>query len=287
MNSTAPDGDADDELSTVDRATQMRASLGARRDVEVMLVEAAQLLQQASTDAEATVEEGLEISQALVAESREQAAAIISRAHVEAYRASVQAESSEEGRRELARVREQSDTLIGAAEDAVRGLGADLEQAGATVLELLQTLGELRTRALGPLPVPAAGAPASSGLVETFQAVEPSIVGERSVASFAEAGTGGAAVVEVPTAPAAQEEPDPPEAGDETRLGAGRTEIGADLRDQGPALRRGSATTGPADRVGRTSESGETLEVMPDAEKRAPAPEPDSRPLGWLFRSAR
>ena len=96
MDSNAPDSVGNDGPSAVERATQMRASLGARRDVESMLAEAAQLRQQAAADADATVEEALQISQALVAESKQQAEGILARARTESATTAQQSEAAAE-----------------------------------------------------------------------------------------------------------------------------------------------------------------------------------------------
>ncbi len=189
-----------DAATSSARAQELRASLGARREVEAMLAEASATREAAVADADAIIEEAQQVSDQLLQESRAEAErvtseararaeGVVSRARTEAeditrqaraaadavraraeaqveeYRRRVRAELTdqvtrevtEQSRRELARVHERQQSMLGDLEASVRILGVSMESAVGNISEMLGALDSLRTHAaesLGDAGVP-------------------------------------------------------------------------------------------------------------------------------------
>ena len=176
-----------DAPSSSARAHELRASLGARREVEALLAEASATREAAVSDADAIIEEAQQVSEQLLQESRTEAdrvatdarhraEGVVARARseaeditrqaraaadavraraeaqVEEHRRRVRAELTEQvtrevaehSRRELARVHERQQAMIGDIEASVRILGVSMEAAVANIVEMLSALDSLR-----------------------------------------------------------------------------------------------------------------------------------------------
>ena len=182
------------------RAQELRASLGARREVEALLAEASATREAAVADADAVIEEAQQVSEQLLRESRTEAErtttdarlraeGVVGRARdeaeditrqaraaadavraraeaqVEEHRKRVRAELTEQvtrevaeqSRRELARLHDRQQGMIGDLEASVRILGVSMEAATANIAEMLSALDSLRaqsTETLGDATVP-------------------------------------------------------------------------------------------------------------------------------------
>jgi hypothetical protein len=189
-----------DAASSSARAHELRASLGARREVEALLSEASATREAAVADADAIVEEAQQVSEQLLRESRSEAdrtttdarlraEGVVGRARdeaeditrqaraaadavraraeaqVEEHRKRVRAELTEQvtrevaeqSRRELARLHDRQQAMIGDLEASVRILGVSMEAATANIAEMLAALDSLRAHSaesLGDAAVP-------------------------------------------------------------------------------------------------------------------------------------
>ena len=194
-----------DAASSSARAQELRASLGARRDVEALLAEASATREAAVADADAVIEEAQQVSEQLLRESRTEAErtttdgrvraeGLVARARdeaeditrqaraaadavraraeaqVEEHRKRVRAELTEQvtrevaeqSRRELARLHDRQQAMIGDLEASVRILGVSMEAATANIAEMLAALDSLRAHSaesLGDVPVPITAPP--------------------------------------------------------------------------------------------------------------------------------
>jgi hypothetical protein len=171
------------------RAQELRASLGARREVEALLAEASATREAAVADADAVIEEAQQVSEQLLRESRLEAErtttdarlraeGVVARARdeaeditrqaraaadavraraeaqVEEHRKRVRAELTEQvtrevaeqSRRELARLHDRQQGMIGDLEASVRILGVSMEAASANIAEMLSALDSLRAQ---------------------------------------------------------------------------------------------------------------------------------------------
>ena len=189
-----------DAASTSARAQELRASLGARREVEALLAEASATREAAVADADAVIEEAQQVSEQLLRESRteadrattdarQRAEGVVARARdeaeditrqaraaadavraraeaqVEEHRKRVRAELAEQvtrevteqSRRELSRLHDRQQAMIGDIEASVRILGVSMEAATANIAEMLAALDSLRaqsTESLGDATAP-------------------------------------------------------------------------------------------------------------------------------------
>jgi|tagenome__1003787_1003787.scaffolds.fasta_scaffold20830045_2 hypothetical protein len=196
---------SDATASSSARAQELRASLGARREVEALLAEASATREAAVADADAVIEEAQQVSDQLLRESRTEAErtttdarlraeGVVARARTEAeditrqaraaadavraraeaqveeHRKRVRAELTEQvtrevadqSRRELARVQERQQGMIGDIEASVRILGVSMEAAVANIAEMLSALDSLRAHtaeSLGDVNVPMTASP--------------------------------------------------------------------------------------------------------------------------------
>ena len=194
-----------DAASSSARAQELRASLGARREVEALLAEASATREAAVADADAVIEEAQQVSEQLLRESRTEAErtttdarlraeGVVGRARdeaeditrqaraaadavraraeaqVEEHRKRVRAELTEQvtrevaeqSRRELARLHDRQQAMIGDLEASVRILGVSMEAATANIAEMLSALDSLRaqsTESLGDSTVPMTAPP--------------------------------------------------------------------------------------------------------------------------------
>lgn len=192
--------ESNDAASGSARAQELRANLGARRDIESLLAEASATREAAVADADSIIEEAQQVSEQLVRESRTEAErvttdsrmraeGVMSRARTEAeditrqaraaadavraraesqveeHRRRVRAELTEQvtrevteqSRRELTRLHEGQQAMIGDLEASVRILGVSMEAAVANITEMLGALDSLRTHtaeSLGEAGVP-------------------------------------------------------------------------------------------------------------------------------------
>jgi hypothetical protein len=308
------------------RAQELRANLGARQVAETLLAEAGRVRQDAALAADAMVEEAQQLSEQLLAESRrmaeqtaaearESAEAVLAEARLEAEEiskraraeadalraraeteieehrrrvraevtAQVTAELTEQQRAAEATAREQSEALVSDLEASVRILGVSLESARSNVGELLASLEAMR-----PTAAPAArrADPTVAELGSVSAGSRPA--GEPLDSLFygdAPAGTTG-----VPSAPSPfgtdTEEPEPgrPRSATEAFLSSSSLEIEQSHRElhdlQHPEeARRRRVEDSEHDAQRRELDAG-----APDEEDAPPAEE--SRPLGWLFRTA-
>ena len=189
-----------DASSTSARAQELRASLGARREVEALLAEASATREAAVADADAVIEEAQQVSEQLLRESRteadrattdarQRAEGVVARARdeaeditrqaraaadavraraeaqVEEHRKRVRAELleqvtrevTEQSRRELSRLHDRQQAMIGDIEASVRILGVSMEAATANIAEMLGAIDSLRaqsTESLGDATAP-------------------------------------------------------------------------------------------------------------------------------------
>jgi vacuolar-type H+-ATPase subunit H len=145
----------------------MRERLGAQRVADDLLAEASQLRGAAAADADVIVAEAESVAEQLLAEAREaadkltteaqeRADGILARAyyeaedlqrHTEEERARIREEVQAAGRAEIEEFRIRSTGLLDTAEDGLRELAPNLEDAVATVVGVLRSLDELRNGA--------------------------------------------------------------------------------------------------------------------------------------------
>lgn len=297
------------------RAQELRASLGARQEAEVLLAEAGRIRQDAAAAADALVAEAQQLSEQLVAESRltaeqitgearAQAEDVLARARVEAeaIRSAAESEIEEHRRRVRAEVTDQvtralteqhrlaeeraqqrSVALISDLEASVRILGVSLESALANVGELLGSIEGLRS------PTD----PADEAMVDEAERgdLEPRVAAANGLAHAGDAVT---VVVDAhmrfgPEVEVADQAPVDrvdarPRSATEAFLSSSSLEIeqaGRELADlQHPEQarrRRGDESRLEAEL--REAESG-------DSDDEVDTDPHNARPLGWLFRTA-
>ena len=359
--------DSNDATSTTARAQELRASLGARRDIEALLAEASAARQAAAAQADALVEEAQQVSEQLLAESndeaertttqaRERAESILTRARtdaeditrqaraaadavrtraeaeVEEHRRRVRAEVTEQvtlelqerSRNELARVREQSNSMIGDLEASVRILGVSMEAAVANIGEMLGSLEELRAHTVESL---GEADPVSPSLAhddaddpadvdsddlpgdETDEIDEDDTADPATTSVFVVQEVDGLEVIELPEGiDETDTEGDqvPPQTATEAFLRSANVDYGdpplppMDDAEVGARYARDARAARPRprqrDRAGERRPDEETLEVLPAKERVSVRDDRENgddddrdsagRPLGWLFRSS-
>ena len=313
------------DASSSARAHELRASLGARREIEALLAEASATREAAVADADAVIEEAQQVSEQLLRESRTEAErlatdarlraeGVLSRARAEAEditraaraaadavraRAEAQVEEhrrrvrtelteqvtrevTEQSRRELARLHERQQGMIGDIEASVRILGVSMEAAVANIAEMLGSLDTLRAHAAASwsdATSPSSGAPRRSEPIDHL--IRDTTSADAEVGDLAD-------------------EEDRPRSATEAFLTSVHLDDHADPPlpplDDGEAGTRYAQDAMRATARSRTRDDGdeEALEVPPVLRDRreerdqadADAADASGKPLGWLFRSS-
>lgn len=279
---TAEETSAPSSAAT-DRADQLRASLAARQEVEVLLAEASEIRRAAAADADQLLEEAQSIAEQLVGDSqstidqlddeaRERSAGIVAQARAEAevimadagtdadrqrteasdevdrLRLELQEEAAEQARVRLEALNRECDRILGEVESSLQGLRGSLTRSESAVADGLASLAVLHQVDLTEL-----ASAASPAVAAAPPQVEPDGLAEAAQLDEP-ADPGERSISEMfPEEPVSDPEPEPTLVVDD------------------------EAVTDSAD---------EPDEDPNDEFDDEPAEGNGSRPLGWLFRSA-
>jgi hypothetical protein len=335
--------------STSTRAQELRASLGARREVEALLAEASATREAAVADADAIIEEAQQVSDQLMRESRSEAErttadarlraeGLVGRARTEAeditrqaraaadavraraeaqveeHRKRVRAELTEQvtrevaehSRRELARVHERQQAMIGDLEASVRILGVSMEAAVANIAEMLAALDSLRTHtaeSLGDTTLPMTTPPRHAEDEADDDSVEDDAEGDdeeadRESGRAPRSGHLVDALADLDNVTRLDDEDGPPRTATEAFLRSAHIDHGDPPLPPMDDTEVGARYARDAMRANGRAQSGadeETLDVVPEREPGRQAnggsssddgAEASGKPLGWLFRSS-